>query len=205
MSWTFPTGGSLIVGLEASKPGGDQAVARQVIAVNGTPTARAGGPYRIPEGGAATLTATGADPEGQPLAFAWDLDNNGSFETPGVTARFAARLDGPTTTTATVQACDSVICVTDKATITILNMAPRANAGPDRRGRRRQRLRFRVRASDTGPDRLKATWSFGDGTRAKGMSVSHAFRRAGRYTVTVTVTDDDGGRTRDTVKVRVRK
>ena len=67
VSWTFPTGGSLIVGLEASKPGGDRAVARQVIAVNGTPTARAGGPYRVPEGGAATLTATGADRRVSPL------------------------------------------------------------------------------------------------------------------------------------------
>ena len=30
-----------------------------------------------------TLSATGADPEGTAVTFAWDLDGNGSVETPG--------------------------------------------------------------------------------------------------------------------------
>lgn len=37
------------------------------------------------------------------------------------------------------------------------------------------------------------TWDFGDGTSAVGAEVEHRFRRAGRYRVTVTVSDGAGG------------
>ena len=58
------------------------------------PTVDAGGPYSVNEGGSVTLTATGSDPNGDSLTYAWDLDNNGSFETPGQSVNFAG-LDGP--------------------------------------------------------------------------------------------------------------
>ena len=35
-------------------------------------------------------------------------------------------------------------------------------------------------------------WSFGDGNAASGVAPSHTFTTAGTYTVTLTVTDDDG-------------
>ncbi len=35
-------------------------------------------------------------------------------------------------------------------------------------------------------------WDFGDGTNSTGIEVSHAFSITGNYTVTLTVTDDDG-------------
>ena len=38
-----------------------------------------------------TVTASGSDPEDGPLSYAWDLDGNGSFETPGQTATLPAR------------------------------------------------------------------------------------------------------------------
>ena len=59
------------------------------------PTANAGGPYTVAEGGSATLTGSGT---GQGLTYAWDLDNDGTFETAGQTATFsAATIDGPAT------------------------------------------------------------------------------------------------------------
>ena len=62
--------------------------------VNTAPTADAGGPYAVAEGGSVVLSASGSDANGDSLTYAWDLDNNGSFETavrrrptPRVTAR----------------------------------------------------------------------------------------------------------------------
>ena len=57
---------------------------------NAPPTVDAGGPYQVVEGGSVTVTATGSDPNGDPLTYSWDLDNNGIFETPGQTATFDA-------------------------------------------------------------------------------------------------------------------
>jgi hypothetical protein len=58
--------------------------------INYPPTADAGGPYTVVEGNSVTLNATGVDPEGTAVTFAWDLDNNGTFETAGQSATFTA-------------------------------------------------------------------------------------------------------------------
>jgi hypothetical protein len=44
------------------------------------------------------VSATGNDPEGGTLTYAWDRDDNGTFETAGQSATFdATGLDGPST------------------------------------------------------------------------------------------------------------
>src|SRR6202008_4807316 len=55
------------------------------LALNDPPTVDAGGPYSVIEGQSVLVSATGSDPNGGTLTYAWDLDNNGSFETPGQT------------------------------------------------------------------------------------------------------------------------
>jgi secreted trypsin-like serine protease len=202
----FPERGNRTVGIQATKPGGDTATATQTIYVNGTPTAEAGGPYRVREGSSIPLAGSGTDAEGQPLAFDWDLNRDGPFDVSGPTPRYVANRDGPFRVTLALRVCDSVGgCSSDVADLNILNVAPRANAGRDRRVRRRARVRFRVRITDPGRDRFRVRWRFGDRTRgARGARVSHVFRRRGVFTVRVTVTDDDGASTTDRVRVRVR-
>jgi secreted trypsin-like serine protease len=209
-NWIFTTAGPHEVGLRASRPGGDTAVVRRVIMVNAPPTAELGRARTVREGGRIVLSASGRDAEGQPLTYAWDLDGKSPFDytTPGPNPTYSAvGLDGPGNRGISLQACDPVgACSRDFGVIHIANVRPRVNAGPNRRVKRQKRVRFRVRASDPGPDRLTATWRFGDGTRAfRGFAVKHAFRRAGRYQVKVRVVDDDKGARTDTLIVRVRR
>jgi len=104
----------------------DPSVAR--ITLNQPPTVSAGGPYDVDEGGSVPLAATGSDPEGGSLTYAWDLDNNGSYETSGRTPTFsAASLDGPATRTVGVQVTDDAgATATDTATINVKNVPPTA-------------------------------------------------------------------------------
>ncbi len=97
--------------------------------INDPPTVNAGGPYTVNEGSSVTLTATGTDPESQPLTYAWDLDNNGTFETPGQSVSFIG-LDGPATLTVNVQVTDNGgLTAMASATVTVNNVAPTVN-GP---------------------------------------------------------------------------
>ena len=90
--------------------------------VNDPPSADAGGPYTVVEGGTVALAATGADPEGTDVSFSWDLDGNGTFETPGRTPVFsAAALEAPATRTITVRVEDAFgNATTDDATVTVI-------------------------------------------------------------------------------------
>ncbi len=89
----------------------------------------AGGPYLVAEGSSVIVTATGSDPDGDSLTYAWDLDDNGSFETPGQSVTFSAgTLDGPGSVLIHVQASDpGGLSASDMATVNISNSAPTAS------------------------------------------------------------------------------
>ncbi|HWQ15372.1 MAG TPA: ExeM/NucH family extracellular endonuclease [Roseiflexaceae bacterium] len=71
------------------------------------PTVDAGGPYTVGEGESILVSATGSDPEGGVVTYEWDLDNDGTFETPGQSVTFAAGADtAPNTITIKVRATD---------------------------------------------------------------------------------------------------
>ena len=98
------------------------------VQLNHAPTADAGGPYTVAEGGSVTVTATGTDADGDTVTFAWDLDNDGEFDDAvGATASFsAAAIDGPATRTIRVRASDGTASATDSVTVEITNVAPTA-------------------------------------------------------------------------------
>jgi hypothetical protein len=78
------------------------------LSPNAAPTVSAGGPYTVFAGYTVSVRATGSDPEGRPLTYAWDLDDNGTFETPGQDATFSAASIGvPGPRTIRVRVTDS--------------------------------------------------------------------------------------------------
>jgi len=92
------------------------------------PTAAAGGPYAVGEGGTVVLAGSGVDPDGTAVTYAWDLDGDGTFETAGATPTFAATgIDGPATRAIALRVCDATgACATATTTVAIANVAPTA-------------------------------------------------------------------------------
>ncbi|MEP7113699.1 MAG: ExeM/NucH family extracellular endonuclease [Ilumatobacteraceae bacterium] len=88
----------------------------------GPPTVGAGGPYTVIEGQSITLSATGTDPDGGTLTYAWDLDGNGTFETAGQTVSFTAgRNQAPANVTVAVRVTDETgVTADDTATINVV-------------------------------------------------------------------------------------
>ncbi|MEL7156999.1 MAG: right-handed parallel beta-helix repeat-containing protein, partial [Actinomycetota bacterium] len=97
-----------------------------VIEHSDPPVLDAGPDVSVDEGGTVTLTATATDPDDDFITFAWDLDDDGSFETPGSTVSFdAALIDGPASRLVTAQATDDTgLTATDSLTVTVDNVAP---------------------------------------------------------------------------------
>jgi hypothetical protein len=88
------------------------------------PTANAGGPYTVAEGGSVALNGSGT---GSGLTYAWDLDGDGTFETSGATPTFsAAVLDGPLTRTVSLRVSDGELSDVATTTVTVTNVAPTA-------------------------------------------------------------------------------
>jgi predicted extracellular nuclease len=95
------------------------------VTLNRPPTVHAGGPYAVDEGGTITLSASGSDPDGDALTYAWDLDNNGTFETPGQSVSFS-RPDGPATLVVSARVSDGDATAAESTSVTVRNVAPTA-------------------------------------------------------------------------------
>ena len=106
----------------------------------------------------------------------------------------------------------------DTATVTVNNVAPVVNAGPDIEVFAGDTVNFSGNFTDPGwLDSHTATWDFGDGTNQSGtvteeneapdatgtVTVSNIYYQEGSYTVTLTVTDDDGDSGIDTLVITV--
>ena len=168
--------------------------------VNRAPVADAGGPYVVDEGGTIAFDGTGSsDPDGDSLTYSWSFEGD---TLTGASPSSAAADDLDSTATLTVTDPHGA-SGTDTAAVTVNNVAPSVDAGPD----------WAVDLEDTGLsitagfsdpgvlDTHSATIDWGDGTvddatvdqEAATASGSHTYEDDGDYVVTVCVEDDDGG------------
>lgn len=176
---------------------------------NSAPTASSGGPYTVGEGGSIILVGGGNDPDGDALSYAWDLDNNGTFETSGPNPTFStAGRDGPFTQSVVLKVNDpSGAYALASTTVTITNGVPVASITASTAGVRGQTQTFTLSASDPSTADQAAgfeyTLTWGDGSlprvisrmggNGSGTVADHVYTAAGTYIVTVTATDKDNG------------
>jgi hypothetical protein len=172
------------------------------------PSVNAGGPYTVDEGGSVVVTASGSDPDGDTLNYAWNLDGDDTFETSGPSVPFsAAGLDGPSSHTITAKATDSRgLSASGQATANVQNVKPTVGpiSTPIDPVSVKTTISTSADFSDPGVlDTHTALWDWGDGSTSPGVvsetsgsgsvSASHIYAAAGLYTLTLTVTDKDGG------------
>ena len=113
----FPDGSDTLTVLSAATPGA--ANTNDAFVENVAPIADAGGPYTATVGDTITLGgATSSDSDGEIVAYAWDLDNDGQYETSGVTPRFSAATTGTFTVGLQVTDDDGATSF-DTATVTV--------------------------------------------------------------------------------------
>ncbi len=222
-SHTYTTAGVYTATITLHDDNGGLATGSVVLHLNGPPVANAGGPYSTTEGTGAQLSGTATDPEHDPLTTTWNITP--TIEDPGTTCTSTATSTLTPTVTcnddavlgATLTANDGINPpVSSQTTVTVLNAAPilgtpSITSGPVAPG-------SNVHVSDTFTDAgtndtHTATINWGDVTSSTGVvnesggsgSVSgdHSYSHSGLYTVTITLTDDNGGTSVKTTQVLV--
>jgi len=155
-------------------------------------------------------TTVGRAEQGDTITYTWDLDNNGTFETPGQSVSFSAP-DGPATPTVTVRATDpSGSTATASTTVTVQNVAPTATFNAPASSF----AGFPFTLSLTSPHDPSAAdtaagfqYAFDCGTHygafGSASSVSCPTDDTGTRTVHATIRDKDGGTAEFTATVQV--
>jgi len=178
---------------------------------NAPPLAEAG-PERHAMVGEPVLFDGGAsqDPDGNLIGYAWEFGDGHQGE--GLVTRHAYRAEGTYTARLTVTDDSGLTNATAEDTARIHvrprpNMAPIADAGPDRAAVVGERVVFDATASrDPDGAILGYFWDLGDGARARGPTIAHVWRRPGIFEVTLEVEDDGprgDGRSTDRLTVTV--
>ena len=197
-----PLANTAVVTCDDCNPTGTPSTA--TVQVKRRPTVAPIGPYTVPEASTVTLHGSATDPDGDAITYAWDLDNNGTFETSGQNPIFSAvTRDGPDSQPISLKVCDvDGLCTTVGTTVTITNVAPTissvTNNGPVAVG---APALVNVAASDVaGPVRDPLRYEFdcdNNGTyeiaAQPASSKSCTFTTVGIHTVRVRVNDGDGG------------
>jgi hypothetical protein len=198
---------------------GDPETYLLVTQANVGPTADAGGPYVENEGTLITFDGSAStDLDGDNLTYRWDFQNDGTWDTEWSNSSTANNTwYDDHSGTVLLEVSDGLVTDTDTVDVTVNNVAPSIEAGQDQTVDEGDSVQFEGNYTDPGSeDTHIATWDWGDGSPIESGTVSeefnsttgnvtgsHAYCDNGTYTVTLNVTDDDGGWSTDTLTVTV--
>lgn len=165
-----------------------------LVRVNAAPVAIAGPDRRVAPGETLELDASASyDPDGQIAAYRWTFsDGEGAVEGPRASRRFRE----PGSVTATLAIADDSGAsngqAQDRLTVAV-NHRPAAAPTAPVPGCGEWVVLDGSASSDADGDRLRYSWSFGDGSvPEEGARVLHRFPGGGRYPVVLTVDDGSG-------------
>jgi PKD repeat protein len=178
--------------------GATRTVSRTIsVAANGAPTAAFSASTTTPDTGqTVTLTSTSSDPEGRLASQQWDLDNDGSYDDgTGGTASVSFPNNGTRRVSLRVTDSGGTVGTTFRD-IAVQNRRPTAAFGVSAT-EVDTGTPITFTSSSTDPDGTVASyrWDFDNNgtTDATGPTASRSFADDGTPTVTLSVTDDDGG------------
>ncbi|MBI5415021.1 PKD domain-containing protein [Candidatus Peregrinibacteria bacterium] len=188
----FPKGGNVQVSLSITDSSGETAVSSEIITIE-TQKPTAGFDARPKSNSQPSLILFDAglsnDPEGSPLTYSWDFENDGTYEITNLSSSRAEYTfsetgahniklevtDDSGKSDATVKRIDisSVLNVEFTATTFVTH--------PE------EQITFSAKSSNA----IKYYWDFGDSEIAQGSQpdTTHIFRNKGKYTVELTVFD----------------
>jgi hypothetical protein len=206
------TGENVIEVYAQDEHGNSVTIERTVIVLNTPPTADIGGPYTTSEGTEITLDASGSsDQDGDTLQYRWDLENDGVWDTDYSTnPTVPYTWDNDYTGTVAVEVYDGHVSSTTTTTLTVLNTDPvitsiTATIDPTPVG---YSVDLSAGFTDDGIyDTHTSVINWGDDTTSVGtvneaggsgtISGNHIYTTPGVYTITVSITDDDGASVSD--------
>ena len=175
-----------------------------VTAHNLAPVVDAGPNQNVDEGGAVSFVGSYTDAgSADTHSIQWDF-GDGNTASGTLTPSHVYADNGSYTVRLTVRDDDDAVS-SDTLVVTVANVAPVVDAGPNRIADEGQTVSFAGAYSDAGVvDTHSIEWDFGDGHTASGtLTPSHVYADNGSYTVRLTVRDDDDAVSSDALIVTV--
>ena len=136
-----------------------------------------------------SFTSTSSDPDGSIAAYSWNFGDGATSTAQNPSHTFAAGGSYTVTLRVTDNQGAQSTTASQNVTVTPANQPPTANFTFSCSG---LTCSFTSTSSDPDGTISAYSWTFGDGATSTAQNPSHTFAAAGSYTVTLTVTDNQG-------------